>query len=80
MYCLFSAIVLKKYGKFVVSSFSDVEKDPSALYVMTTDLTCFETPAIGSTVSEHAGPEMKKKNIDTINALQDVFGKHWKTV
>ena len=30
---------------------------PSALWEITTVLKCFETPAIGSTVSEQAGPE-----------------------
>ncbi len=50
-------MVRKKYGKSLLPSVeSPIEMDPSALYVITTDLTCLETPAIGSTVSEQAGP------------------------
>ena len=60
LYCLFSAMVRKKYGK-LVSLPSVSENEPSALYVITTELTCLEIPAIGSTVSEHAGPKMKDK-------------------
>ena len=34
--------------------------------MITTDLTCLETPAIGSTVSEHAGPEINEREILTV--------------
>ena len=61
LYCLFSAIVRKKYGNFCppsAESTSSVDAPPSALYVITGVLKCFDNPAIGSIVSEHAGPEM----------------------
>ena len=52
-------MVLKKLGKCGSFPEVSVEKDPSALYVTTTVRICLDTPATGSTVSEHAGPEMK---------------------
>ena len=57
LYCLFSAMVLKKYGYSLSEPGSSVT-DPSALYVTTTVLKCVETPAMGSTVSVQAGPRM----------------------
>jgi hypothetical protein len=43
-----------------------VEIDPSAEYVMTTVRKCLETPAMGSTVSEQAGP----KKVDPVIVLK----------
>ena len=62
LYCLFSAIVRNKYGNLFPPSAeftSSVDAPPSALYVITGVLKCVDNPAMGSIVSEHAGPKIK---------------------
>ena len=60
LYCLFSAIVLNRYGNLCPSfaESSSVAAPPSALYVMTGVLKWVDKPAIGSIVSEQAGPKI----------------------
>ena len=62
LYCLFSAIVRNKYGNLFPPSAeftSSVDAPPSALYVITGVLKCVDNPAMGSIVSEHAGPRIQ---------------------
>lgn len=58
-YCFVSPIVRKKYGYCSRSS----NEIPSAEYVMTLILKCFEIPAIGSTASLHADEVNKQKKL-----------------
>lgn len=61
-YCRLSPIVRKKYG-YWLRSMNDA---PSAEYDMIGMRKCFETPAIGSTVSLHAGPSTPSTRSDFV--------------